>query len=356
MKMRVLTFVASVTVALLAAFATFQSVQAQCSCSSCSESEYSGVPDFQPTRNYGDSTVTFAPSSYRQDAYGSMPNTQQFVSQNQMMPSFAPEQYPTQLYQGAPFPGQPYPTQPYQSDQGYGHQPGGYETGGYETAGCETGGCDAGCGEQLDPGYADYFDCEPVNENDLCTFGMFGGWNQGFETDSGDLFGGGTDREFNNGYFAGLSIGKRFASRSRMDFEFGYRTDETDYTSDPLTDPAFLPFEGEVKIYTAMANFYLDFSNRTRFTPYVGTGIGYAYLAADSQFTGSDFEFDNNSTLAFQAMAGLSTRVCRNLKVYAEYRYFSTEDLILVSNNPLAPAFEGPYRAHNVIGGLRFEY
>ena len=109
-------------------------------------------------------------------------------------------------------------------------------------------------------------------------------------------------------------------------------------------------------MYSALFNFYFDFPNRTRFSPYIGAGIGYAYIDSNVTFGALDYETDSNSALAYQAMAGVSTRLGARAKLYAEYRYFSTEDITFSNLSPIGTLVEGPFQAHSVIGGVRFEF
>ena len=192
------------------------------------------------------------------------------------------------------------------------------------------------------------------------TLGLFGGAIFPTITDDGEVFGfGSQDDDFINGVIGGVSFGQRFTDRSRFDLEFSFRQTEAQTLSGPfnfLLGTPFPAFRGDIDIYSAIANFYFDFPNRTRFTPYIGAGIGYSYVESNVVFAGLDFETESNSVLSYQAMAGLSTRLGARVELYSEYRYFATEDIEFSATTLTGASVEGPFQAHNVIGGLRIEF
>ncbi|MBM3487266.1 MAG: porin family protein [Alphaproteobacteria bacterium] len=83
---------------------------------------------------------------------------------------------------------------------------------------------------------------------------------------------------------------------------------------------------GDLTHYTGMVNAYWDPVRWWRFEPYIGAGLGVSFVGIDA----SDIKLDDDTTVfAYQAMAGLRTRVLDRLYFVAGYRYFSTSNLRL---------------------------
>ena len=84
-----------------------------------------------------------------------------------------------------------------------------------------------------------------------------------------------------------------------------------------------------------MVSGYYDFANKSKWTPYVGAGIGYTKLKADSTvgvvtiggttYTGTVTEKGNEDLFGYQAKVGVSYAASPVVSVYLEGTYQGTE-------------------------------
>jgi opacity protein-like surface antigen len=125
----------------------------------------------------------------------------------------------------------------------------------------------------------------------------------------------------------------------RADVTFGFQADR-DFHGVPVNPPAAPPtFEdpisAKVRTNTLMFNVYYDFGAFHRLTPYVGAGIGAAFLDLD------DVTFTNGATvqlggasetnLAWSLMAGFSTDLGQGIALDVGYRYLNLGDIGLTN-------------------------
>ena len=130
------------------------------------------------------------------------------------------------------------------------------------------------CDEYLNPGYRMIASCtEPRTGGDA--------WNNSFGSDEGILF--------------GAAIGYRFKdSRFRVELEYFYRdtgyeeTSTIDFGADPQTvekinNELLVAAEriDSLISHNLFANLYMDFANDSKFTPYVGVGVGFGMTDMD---------------------------------------------------------------------------
>ena len=97
-----------------------------------------------------------------------------------------------------------------------------------------------------------------------------------------------------------------------------------------------------------MANAYFDYLTCTPWTPYVGAGIGSAYLKADG---GEEAKSVYN--LAWQVMAGLTYDINSNWTLDAGYRY---ADLGRIRKNSGDSVTKLTARDHEIMLGVRYTF
>ncbi|RYG58837.1 MAG: hypothetical protein EON60_12185 [Alphaproteobacteria bacterium] len=78
--------------------------------------------------------------------------------------------------------------------------------------------------------------------------------------------------EYDTGATGGFAIGKKYANY-RAEVEGIYEQSDVD------------GFDGDTQFYGAMVNGLYDFKNASRFTPYVGAGVGYGKVRYSSNTT-----------------------------------------------------------------------
>lgn len=127
--------------------------------------------------------------------------------------------------------------------------------------------------------------------------------------------------------FAG-ALGLRFSRKLRAEAEIGYISQNTDRISSGSGD---FELSGDISVTSALLNLYYDFDVPWRFQPYVGAGIGAAWVEADlNNAGGTTPNLSNDSMeLAWQLTGGLRYRMSPDLAFTGGYRYFDTTDLEL---------------------------
>lgn len=149
-----------------------------------------------------------------------------------------------------------------------------------------------------------------------------------------------------------------------------------------VTGNCFSETTSDVTASSFMLNGYLDLKNSTGFTPYVGAGVGLAYLSWNG-FTASEFctgavaadcggagagtsllatnvyATDNDFALAANLMLGVSYDLTENAKIDVGYRYtyFGETDIAQASANPGLPSniTSDSMDMHEIRVGLRYE-
>ena len=100
--------------------------------------------------------------------------------------------------------------------------------------------------------------------------------------------------------------------------------------------------------HSVMANAYFDYLTCTPWTPYVGAGIGSAYLKADN---GNEAKSVYN--LAWQVMAGLTYDINSHWTLDAGYRY---ADLGRIRKNYGDSVTKLTARDHEIMLGVRYTF
>ncbi len=110
----------------------------------------------------------------------------------------------------------------------------------------------------------------------------------------------------------------------RLEGELGFRQNALSHFSDSAGD---LSPSGSIGGISGMANLYYDIDTGTRFTPYLGGGIGGLDLSANHIAAGGiGVTNDNRVAFAYQGIAGISYAVDEALSIKADYRYLRTAD------------------------------
>jgi len=113
--------------------------------------------------------------------------------------------------------------------------------------------------------------------------------------------------------------------------------------------------EGSVSELGLFANGYYDFKNSSLLTPYVGVGVGVAFVDVDYSPSGVTIVEDEQAAFAYQAMAGASFAVTPRAEFYAGYRYRATPD-VEVDTALFPGVLEIENQAHLAEAGLRITF
>ncbi len=166
--------------------------------------------------------------------------------------------------------------------------------------------------------------------------------------DTGGLFGG------QLGYkFRGTRMG-----RFRAEAELSYRKNDVDEIVFNGIDRIG---SGEEEVLTGLMNLFYDINAHSkRFIPFVGAGIGLANIDADIAYSPGAFIDDDDTTFAYQFMAGAEYKLTKEFSLIGDARYFALDDPVLTRFGGPAPAafvdLDSEYDSFSTTLGLRYNF
>ncbi len=148
------------------------------------------------------------------------------------------------------------------------------------------------------------------------------------------------------GLTAAVALGFDYADGIRTELEYRYAKTDIDsvtvgggFASDMTSFP-----DVDVKAQLVMANFYFDFANDSPFTPFIGGGVGGAFVTNEAG--------DTDAALALQGRAGVSYDLGDGVSFSTEYIYLRSNELSYgPTDDDFAPA--GPFESR--IDGDRYQ-
>lgn len=179
--------------------------------------------------------------------------------------------------------------------------------------------------------------------------GVGGGLNL---NDTGNIRTNGRSRDVDTDLgFVGLgSFGYAFGNGLRAEIEGGYRQNSLDQWGNTNVD-------GDMSAWHTMLNAIYDFDLDSRFTPYVGAGLGAAFVSVDMENNAAGVNHDDmDVAFAYQAIVGMGYDITDNIAVTADYRFFHALDLddALSSGQGSGPGDD--YLNHSFVLGLRYAF
>jgi len=184
-------------------------------------------------------------------------------------------------------------------------------------------------------------------------------WNQEF-THNPDLVAiapppTGQSIENGEGFLASFALGFDYADGIRTELEYRYASTNIDSVTldDPAGAVAAAAANDDINAHFLLSNFYFDFTNESRFTPFVGAGVGGAFVENE---TG-----DRDAALAYQGRAGVSYDFGGGFLADVEYVFLRTSKLAygpdgedFAPTGPFEPAVTGDrYQSSSVLVSLR---
>ena len=162
--------------------------------------------------------------------------------------------------------------------------------------------------------------------------------------------------ETDTGYLGVFALGFDYADGIRTELEYKYA--KADIDSAVIDDPVLGPtpaatVNDDIVGHFLMANFYFDFANSSPLTPFIGGGVGGAFIENENA--------ERDAALALQGRAGLSLAMGGGFSADMEYVYLRTNDLEFGPSvddfepgGPIGPAIVGDrYQASSVMVSLR---
>ena len=175
-----------------------------------------------------------------------------------------------------------------------------------------------------------------------------------FQTDADSKVGGVRDSiKSDAGWGVSGDTGYNWGNGVRTEAEVAFRTSGVDKVTG--TGSSATLNGGDVSNTNIMVNGLYDFNTGTRFTPYVGIGIGAAFVNGDDIRTVNTRTLnDDDVKFAFQGIAGASVALDKNWSVTADYRYLRTPNIEYKSNVGDTAATENA--SHNILVGVRYSF
>jgi len=142
-------------------------------------------------------------------------------------------------------------------------------------------------------------------------------------------------------------LGYRLSPHWRVELEGGWRPGA-------LPEPTSTPV-GEYEVMSLMGNVIVDFIPDGDLHPFIGLGAGLARgnLGATSGVT--VVVDDDDSTWAWQAIAGATAKASDRVQVDLTYRYFQTGDFDFTNIGSAGP-LSGSYNDQSVTVGIRYSF
>jgi OOP family OmpA-OmpF porin len=178
------------------------------------------------------------------------------------------------------------------------------------------------------------------------TEGWYGRADVGYSLDStvdGTVDGENFSGDLKSDWMGALGLGYAFANGFRTEGELAYRYNDWEGEIDTA------PSTGYARSWSAMANLFYDFNRGSSIEPYVGIGVGAARVGAGIDGIGSD----QDTVLAYQAMAGIAFGISEQLDLDVGYRYFVAPEL---EYQAAGLPIDVDYEHQAVTVGLRYQF
>ncbi|UPT61534.1 MAG: OmpA family protein [Hyphomonadaceae bacterium JAD_PAG50586_4] len=178
------------------------------------------------------------------------------------------------------------------------------------------------------------------------TEGWYGRADVGYSLEStvdGNVDGENFSGDLENDWMGALGLGYAFANGFRTEGELAYRYNDWEGEIDTV------PAAGYARSWSAMANLFYDFNRGSSVEPYLGVGVGAARVGAGIDGIGSD----EDTVLAYQAMAGIAFGISEQLDLDIGYRYFMAPE---VEYEASGLPIDVDYEHQAVTVGLRYQF
>ena len=163
--------------------------------------------------------------------------------------------------------------------------------------------------------------------------GMKTQWGEGSDPGINSNIGDKDEGSFGGALAVGYDFNRKFMVPIRAELEYSAFTEVEGKRSQGFSGP----FNGRwtakqtFQVQTLFLNTYYDFHNSSQFTPYVGAGVGMAFIGSDFSFTGEDYDTpetssgtsgsNTSSNFAWNIGAGLGYEVNEHFTVDLGYRF-----------------------------------
>lgn len=166
---------------------------------------------------------------------------------------------------------------------------------------------------------------------------------------------GGHDWNVGIGAAAGFDFYAQYAIPARVELELMHVTDARDHGTyhAAVTGQSF-SYEQRNSANTLFINTYFDLHNTTDFVPYIGIGLGTAWVSSKGQLQGAGLSSNTENNLAWNVGAGLAWNINYNMSLDFGYRYANLGKA-RTGTNPLGH-LESKMALHQFMGGVRYTF
>lgn len=164
--------------------------------------------------------------------------------------------------------------------------------------------------------------------------------------------------ETDTGFLASFAAGFDYADGIRTELEYRYATNGVASVTPVggVPNPPERSSGENLRGHFVFSNFYYDFRNSSRVTPFIGLGVGGAFVDVEGG--------ERDAALAYQGRAGLSLGLNGGFSADVEYVYARSNTLRYGPANedftpagPFEPAVDGDqYEASSVLISLRKQF
>ncbi len=168
------------------------------------------------------------------------------------------------------------------------------------------------------------------------------------------------DTDYSWGYNGLLAFGYRY-NNWRADVSVGYLHNNVDSVkvSGAGANNTSHNANGYVQIVPYLLNGYYDINTTTNFVPYVGLGLGGAYVDLNSRIRTSGVNLKGtDNVFAYQGILGLAYQFTPNLRANLDYHYLATTSgtfKLSVSNNTSTNVSDN-FQAHLINLGISYMF
>ncbi|MEO1243336.1 MAG: OmpW family outer membrane protein [Pseudomonadota bacterium] len=165
------------------------------------------------------------------------------------------------------------------------------------------------------------------------------------------------DVELSNGLYLSGAVGRAFGTKGpqlRLEGEVAWRGGKLN-NFDINNVPVAVTGNG-FSALSFMTNGYADFNNRSRFTPYIGAGVGVAQIKGDIN-AGANLLDDTATAFAIQGIGGVDIEVTENASLFADLRYFrAIGTTMTLTGSAGSGDVDVEYDAYTVGAGIRIRF
>jgi OmpA-OmpF porin, OOP family len=175
-------------------------------------------------------------------------------------------------------------------------------------------------------------------------------------------------QDYKTGYGLSGALGYGYGNGFRSEIEAAYSEAKAKNSSYSLGSGITTSTGGNANAFSLFGNALYDFNLGLPVTPYVGLGLGWLRLAAETKVNSNSGNIklidDSTDTIGYQLIAGLSLPIMDNLKATLDYRFkssfnkpkFDTTAETRNLNGNLQTFEADRPMIHNVFLGLRYEF